>query len=253
MGAEPTNVNDIPLGQKTLVPIQSNDVSSAATRSQELENEPAAGIMMASLSNKNKRRGFKNALVNPVPTKIVFDDSAPVASGSNTRTEPDALPFSGTSTNEMTKAAPTTRPRLIPPSEKQEKGLLPPNMFVTSVDVEEDMWSRKRKKKKARAPTPDAEVEYLDYGGAEEDEVFDLVSTQRTTEPAPVKSSIPIQEIGKRWDQLVKVTNRSQVIAGTLIAWKVCLIIVTLNLNLDLTFWIRSWVSILQHSLRRCC
>ena len=181
---------------------------------------------MASLSNKNKRRGFKNALINPVPTKITFDDSAPVASGSGTRTETDALPFSGASTNEMTKAAPTTRPRLIPPSEKQQKGLLPPNMFVTSVDVEEGMWPEKRKKKKVRAPTPEPEpeVEFLDYGDAEEEEVHDLVSTQRTAEPAPMKT-MSIEEIGKKWDQLVKVTNREQVTVGALLAWKVCLLL----------------------------
>lgn len=221
-------MNDIPLGQKK--PLLSNNTPSVMnSQHPALEIEQAPGIMMASLSNKNKRRGFKNAMNNSAPTKIIFGDEAEAAGGSGNHAGPDALPFSGTSTSEMAKAAPTTRPRLIPPSEKQEKGLLPPNMFVTSVDVEEGMWPQKRKKKKAHAPTPEAEaeVEYLDYGVAEEEEVDELISTQRATEgsiPSARMSGadMSIEAIEKRWDQLVKVTEPSQVTVGTSLAWKVC-------------------------------
>lgn len=211
-------MNETPLGQKKPLPAQSNGDSTATIQPPVPEYEPAPVIMMASLSNKNKRRGFKSAMNNTAPTKILFDDDASAAGSSG---GPDVLPFSETTTSEMTKAAPTGRPRLIPPSEKQEKGLLPLNMFVTSVDVEEGMWPQKRKKK-ARAPTIEAEVEYLDYGAAEEEEVDELISTQRTVEPSKPSGGMTIKDIEKRWDQLVKVTEQSQVTVGTWLAWKVC-------------------------------
>ena len=65
---------------------------------------------MVSLKNKNKRRDFKNIV--GMPSHITFQDNE-VAAG--------------------------TPPTLIPPS---KRGELPPRLFVTSVDVEEDIWSR---------------------------------------------------------------------------------------------------------------
>jgi len=54
-------------------------------------------------------------------------------------------------------------PRLVPPSEIQERGKLPPNMFVTSVDVEADLWnSNGKKKRKNKQKQAGASYEY-DY------------------------------------------------------------------------------------------
>ncbi|KAI0313247.1 hypothetical protein OF83DRAFT_1142260 [Amylostereum chailletii] len=99
---------------------------------------------MMTLSNKNKRRGFKRSMAGVIPQRITFDEpsQAPV------------LPSGAASTSVSRPTSPTKFPRLIPPSEKQELGQLPPNMFVTSVDVEEGLWPRKRKNNKGRNAGP---------------------------------------------------------------------------------------------------
>jgi hypothetical protein len=65
--------------------------------------------MMMSLKNKNKRRGFKNT--TSIPSHITFQD----------------------------EVAPSQPSTLEPPSKRDQ---LPPRLFVTSVDVEEDVWPR---------------------------------------------------------------------------------------------------------------
>ncbi len=63
-------------------------------------------------------------------------------------------------------------PRLATPSEKQALGLLPENMFVTSVELENDgqgNWDRRKKKKmrdvySGEQQNGNAEVVELDYG-----------------------------------------------------------------------------------------
>ncbi|CAL1703768.1 unnamed protein product [Somion occarium] len=232
---EPKSVNDIPLGKKD-IPLQLNkSISNTPGPSTSPDKTPAPGIMMASLSNKNKRRGFKNTMTNPLAAKIVFDSSdeaqnqtAETRGASQVVSE--ALPFAEAPRDEIVSASWTTRPRLIPPSEKQENGLIPSNMFVTSVDVEEGLRPQKRKKKARAVAEAEAEVEmdFLDYGEA--DQSVDVVTTQRS----PERTAVPIQawtdvalsaaglvdDITRQWDNLVKVTDRTQVIPGTLLAWK---------------------------------
>lgn len=119
---------------------------------------------MFSLSNKNKRRGFKRSMAETPPQRITFDD--PVPGPSSTPPVPSA----------SRPASPTKPPRLIPPSEKAALGLLPPGMFVTSVDVEEGMWpaknfDKKRKKKQRDAWGVEDELEYIPAGRAQAQEV----------------------------------------------------------------------------------
>ena len=97
-----------------------------------------AQIFMASLRNKNKKKGFfKEAMMKGLSdgskAKIVFaevdkEEEAEVAE----------------------KKPPAVLPRLVPPSELQAQGRLPKNVFVTSVDVEEGMWEGGGKKKKIK-------------------------------------------------------------------------------------------------------
>ncbi|KAI0073396.1 hypothetical protein K474DRAFT_1710731 [Panus rudis PR-1116 ss-1] len=249
---EPANPNDVPLGtrkaasqpeeQEPEEPEDQEPATSSATPAPDPSSSVTQGggsreIMMASLSNKNKRRGFKNALSKPVPAKIVFDsEDQPSGSGDTSGQtnivalqDKDVLPFAQASDKELVKTSSTSRPRLVPPSEKQDRGELPPNMFVTSVDVEEGMRSQKRKKKKAQArPTQvTREVENLDYGEAEE--VVDMITTQRSPEtPLSQKQNVNSgganesdwTKVESRWNDLPRITQPSEVVAGLVLAWK---------------------------------
>ncbi|TFK66641.1 hypothetical protein BDN72DRAFT_899638 [Pluteus cervinus] len=111
-------------------------------------------VMMASLGNKNKKRGYKKQLNVDVPAKIVFSSEGVPMTVRPTPSDgmvdsPMAGPTSGAGAVATTTAsAPIASARLIPPSERQERGQLPMNMFVTSVDVEEGLGERKRKKRR---------------------------------------------------------------------------------------------------------
>ena len=75
-------------------------------------------------------------MANPSPQKIVFAPNT-TASGSQ---HPPSLLAQDISMDVPSILSGTIQPRLIPPSELQELGQLPSIMFVTSVDVESDIW-----------------------------------------------------------------------------------------------------------------
>ena len=126
-------------------------------------------VMMSSLRNKNKRKGFKLSMMKPIPQKVVFGggvvvpeafvaESSPYAESDNLKSQL-ALSASASITSSHTgpKFKSTSGagvsgplPRLIPPSELQELGKLPPNMFVTSVDVEDGLWTKSKRRKKKK-------------------------------------------------------------------------------------------------------
>lgn len=78
-------------------------------------------LMMMSLKNSNKRKGYKDRLNGAQPTKLVF--------GSSQEVEPEAssLPI----------------PALVPPSQRSS---LPSNIVVTSIDVEADLWGQPKRR-----------------------------------------------------------------------------------------------------------
>jgi acetolactate synthase regulatory subunit len=118
-----------PLGPRIKASDVLADVSTPLDESSLTLVDPLASSMIATLSNKNKRRGFK-AVPTALPAKIIFADDAP-----------------GTSTSRpASRVEQQLLPRLIPPSELQNIGKLPPRMFVTSVDVEEGMWGKQKHK-----------------------------------------------------------------------------------------------------------
>jgi hypothetical protein len=166
-------VNAIPLGKHSRT-----EVSEATPQTFVGGHGEFADLTMASLSNKNKRRGFKNAMGKEVPLKIIFSEQV----------DPNM--------NGRVQAPP---PRLVPPSEKQEKGLLPPNVFVTSVNVEEGL----RPSKKSKSVIPDTKRSETPSVGHTAGE-FDRTAIQA------------------KWDSLGLVTSVAGLPAGTTVGWKVC-------------------------------
>lgn len=158
--------NATPLGPKIPQHLTTNDNdNNIVDRSQSEERLSTRNgeLMMMGLSNKNKRKGFKRSMATVQPSKIIFDDEAvdPSSSSQTSATPgPSTLKRKEASINALSTASssrpePTLSrrgsalnlPRLVPPSEKQELGLLPDRMFVTSIDVEEGMWQKKGGKK----------------------------------------------------------------------------------------------------------
>ena len=137
-----------------------------------------ADLTMASLSNKNKRKGFKNAMGKEVRSKIVFSEQVDSNANGGVR---------------------ASAPRLVPPSEKQEKGLLPQNVFVTSVDVEEGLGPSKKSRS-------------------------DISNTTKRFESPPVgrtAGEIDRAVIEAKWDSLELVSSVTGLSTGTIAGWKV--------------------------------
>ncbi len=226
-------------------PPKDNHKGKERARDEDAEAEPPV-YMMASLSNKNKRRGFKNALTRGIPPKIIFADAEPAPTGSNSGpgsagamqvdVDVDALVVEASL---QVREAPQRKPppRLVPPSEKQELGLLPPNMFVTSVDVEEGMWSSKRKNKKKRKipveETWDQEAdETFQQGLPYDDEsalaAYPAAQTGAANGVAPEAANgevVAHAVVAAKWDSLRKITDKSQLAKGTTVAWKVSIVL----------------------------
>ena len=142
--------------------------------------------MMMSLKNKNKRRGFKKA--TSIPSHITFrnDDVAP--------------------------GPPST---LIPPSKRDQ---LPPGLFVTSVDVEEDIWPRDneqtwdRKQKKIQRDAygqEDGADITLDYGRTPE---------QDSTTAA---SELDYTALEKAWVSAPPLVEKATFSMGCIVGWQV--------------------------------
>lgn len=178
-----------------------------AARTPQTNLEGDGQVMMSSLRNKNKKKGFKQSLGGPIPAKIVFDlDDAPESNA---------------------------RVRLVPPSEIQEQGNLPANMFVTSVDVEKGMWDRKKKGKRKeqalygewagsqgryenvdmREEDAGDDVDMLQYGDAEKDQVA----------PQSQADVLDWDLAEKVWEKSLEVQNVGQLGVGQVVGWKVIL------------------------------
>ena len=262
---EPASVNDIPLGIRahTLEPLthgagpsssqapavetrdspgtkgkgkkKQRDADKSHTGERSTEEPPL--FLMASLQNKNKRRGFKDALLKGVPPKIVFsteestdghgksDKAAAVEPNAMDTDTAVAMPAQATGVTTSNAKKRNTQPRLIPPSEKQEQGLFPKNMFVTSVDVEEGMWPRKKNKKKKKVREEgawaDEVVEAFDGGLPYDDKAAAAAEAKNEATPLNSAEGMEHAAVAARWDSLRPVTDKVQVAAGTTVAWKV--------------------------------
>ncbi|KAF8837101.1 hypothetical protein BDN67DRAFT_1014129 [Paxillus ammoniavirescens] len=197
-----------------------------------------------SLRNKNKAKNFKALIGKPLPPRIIFADLESVASTSaagptttlrcSTPAEPckPQMP-DGT----VQQATPSVLPPLIPPSSRSS---LPPNLFVTSVDVEAGLH-RPKKKRKMRVEYGEAfegdhghntdagangKVEdiggdvTLDYdGGANTDAVGEV-----TSQGTPLDSDKDVATLesfaNKSWATLPKITKEQQVVPGRVVGYK---------------------------------
>ncbi|PCH41662.1 hypothetical protein WOLCODRAFT_132061 [Wolfiporia cocos MD-104 SS10] len=221
---EPASVNEIPLGARAQKDEYTMAAAGPSTERAGTLQSATPHFMMASLQNKNKRKGFKNAMSQSVPAKIVFastedvdEDVAPAVDS----VLQNGLPFANTNDREVFRAA---NARLVPPSEKQEQGVLPPNMFVTSIDVEEGVPQKKRRKQKQTQARANIE-EYERYADAEEEIVLpyndpqdDVPESQCVVTTA---AGIPDpQAVEAKWEWLTRITNRSQVKPGMILGWR---------------------------------
>ncbi|KAI0829242.1 hypothetical protein BC628DRAFT_1315291 [Trametes gibbosa] len=240
--AEPSSVNEIPLGTRAQTleqsPVAADDDSmqhdhipqrpgTTKEKEEKQDAEAAPAFMMASLQNKNKRRGFKNALSHGVPAKIVFAGGAEPQEAADAQTVEAAL---------TAPPAPPSQhglPRLVPPSEKQKRGLLPENLLVTSVDVEEGLWparGKNKKKKKMQAPVDERYEEQeeantfaggLPYDDVPEDPAPSILGQARAAGGSgSVAGSTEREVVAAKWDTLRKITEKAQVQVGATLAWK---------------------------------
>jgi hypothetical protein len=185
-----------------------NADSAAVVTSQAPLNEGKEEVMMSKLRNKNKKKGFKQAMVL-LPPKIVFSDSdAPRAQNSVTNaTSP-----------QMIIDAPA---RLAAPSEKQERGELPSRMFVTCADVEKNLMPRVKKSNKSNRR----------HSQLKHESCFDASVTygedvSHVTNSDPTQTSDFTWDLAeKHWDTFEEVTRPEQLQVGCSVSWKVCFVI----------------------------
>ncbi|KDQ65136.1 hypothetical protein JAAARDRAFT_188385 [Jaapia argillacea MUCL 33604] len=224
-----STANAIPLGPH--LPSQDQpmdeDVHVEVNETDRQPSTPAERMIMMALSlnsNKNKKRNFKASMNKPLPEKIIFgasSSSAPLADNSTPSErewDKDKAPD---------PQFPHPHPRLVPPSELQERGELPPNIFVTSVDVEEGMHGKKRKgkgKRRDNVASPPLEGQderqgevCLDYGTANGvDEDVSTTSTNFLKDDGTPN----IDLVQHKWDTLTVITQLDQLKPGILIGWK---------------------------------
>jgi len=102
-------------------------------------------------------------------------------------------------------------PRLIPPSEKQDNHALPSNIFVTSVDVEEGLLSKKKWKKWQDTCANDEGIDeskiWLDYGA----------ETPKDTVTVPGQD---FERAEKEWESFQEITELYQLKLGAVVGWK---------------------------------
>lgn len=144
-----------------------------------------SGLMSLSLRNKNKAKNFRALIGKPLPPKIIFGDEEMATPECPTPAEDTCKPQT---------SATRALPRLIPPS---SRSALPPNLFVTSVDVEAGLHREKKKRK-----TSEEEVTEVVVSGGDARRLESLAE--------------------ERWGTLDKLTAEKQVMPGrTAVGYKV--------------------------------
>ena len=181
-------------------------------------------------------------MANPLPQKIIFTTDTTV-SGSQ-------QPSLSTQDMLMDDPSGTIQPRLIPPSEIQELGQLPPNMFVTSVDVESGMWDehpssqKKQSKKKQKTVNEgcysatidrqdslqeDINFENGQFGHNDTSLILPYFDTDAQTQSLSSSDTTlgPLRPFDwdraeKIWEECAVLEKLEQLVVGCLVGWKVC-------------------------------
>ncbi|KAI0052644.1 hypothetical protein FA95DRAFT_1664113 [Auriscalpium vulgare] len=190
-----SSVNALPLG----VPEAKRDVHAEPT------------IAMMSLSNKNKRKGFKRAMTGQLPTRITFE-------------LPDTSPAPASVSH---PSSPKKRPYLVPPSQKQELGLLPANLFVTSVDVEAELWHSQKRKGKGPRAEPHSMLQDSHAKATLKANAADIVLPyDDETAVAPTGSGLSIvppldwNVVEAHWSSFPVVAQFTMLKIGNVVGWK---------------------------------
>lgn len=167
--------------------------------------ENQASYMMASLSNKNKRRGYK---VPPavLPEKIIFGANDGEANTLFGASSPSGL-----------------RLRLITPSERQERGDLPLNIFVTSVDVEADLSSRKPRLKKPEnsRSNSDSLISMHTSHHVNPTEANGRTQGERASDMNSILPNLNREEAECRWSMAKVVDSLDMLHPNSVVGWKV--------------------------------
>ncbi|KJA18214.1 hypothetical protein HYPSUDRAFT_45548 [Hypholoma sublateritium FD-334 SS-4] len=211
-------------------------------------------VMMSSMRNKNKKKGFKLSMASPIPQKIIFGGAAAVTLAAAAGTAdgdamhvdiPAPAPASASPSKLFNATSRAPSARLVPPSEIQatHPERLPRNMIVTSVDVEAGMWDDTsyaepaKKKKRGKKKAPQDEEYYADvgegyyadggaWGGAvpaDADEpagpvVLDYGETDAAGEGG---EHFDWDRAERLWDSKSTVlSGPEQIVAGALVGWK---------------------------------
>ncbi|KAL5527579.1 hypothetical protein ACEPAG_6380 [Sanghuangporus baumii] len=193
------SVNAVPLG------VQSNAVPETKTDSTgdeqdisitpPVEQSPYLDSMITSLRNKNKKKGFKQSMVGVAPRRMVFTHDA------------GAPPESGTTYYSAASSTAFPVARLVTPSEKQANGLLPSNMFVTSVEVESENWDKKKKVKQRDA-----------YG--DELATDEAMSDNDDTILNYGEQELDWETVDRDWEKMHIVADPSSLTSGCTVGWK---------------------------------
>ena len=147
-------------------------------------------MMMMSLKNKNKRRGFKNT-TSGAPAHISFKDDDHAV---------------------VTPSQPPQK-RLIPPSERDE---LPPRLFVTSVDLEAGMWPRDDEQKWDRKQK---KVQRDAYGYVAEEQAD--VKLDYGEEDTTIASDLDYAALEKAWATAPVLGYKTALPVGSVVGWQV--------------------------------
>jgi hypothetical protein len=191
-------------------------------------------VMMGSLRNKNKKKGFKQSMTGPIPRKIVFLDGVEQEQPHESNSALDGHVPQKSADPQALETSRSSH-RFIPPSELQDLGRLPSNVFVTSMDVEEHIWGSsnglpKKTRGKKRKPiyvyddggedgfedgreqvNDQADIEELPYGDGNQADVTTLVTP----------NDIDWDKAEKLWNASSLIQDLQHLTEGAVFGWKV--------------------------------
>ncbi|KAL5487853.1 hypothetical protein ACEPAI_5961 [Sanghuangporus weigelae] len=193
------SVNAVPLGAKSNTVLETKTDSTGDEQdipiTPPVEQGPYIDSMITSLRNKNKKKGFKQSMVGVAPQRMVFTHDA------------GAPPESGTTYYSAASSTAFPVARLVTPSEKQANGLLPSNMFVTSVEVESENWDKKKKVKQRDT-----------YG--DELATDEAMSGNDGTILNYGEPELDWESVDRDWEKMHIVADPSSLASGVTVGWK---------------------------------
>jgi hypothetical protein len=215
-----SSANTQPLGPK-LNPSGNHTPSTNATSAIAPDGEPT--IFMASFRNKNKRPGFKKSMNKPLAQKIVFsvvEDAESHLSSPSTSNNVQPVDAAGDSL--------VIKPlRLITPSEKQDRGELPSNIFVSTVNVEEGLEQMRQERKQETHGSFDEEADDWAYNidegcyNDEQSQKGDHRSENLTNDIWVDNLTLCLRRAEEEWESSVKITGFSELKPGQIVGWMV--------------------------------